>query len=176
VRLTVAAMAALAALGMASCGSSDPPQQPHLAACTLAARGDVARILGADVDAPVAAQENVTDELAGRSGCAWTTTDHAKAVLVETVRTADMAAEVRRTGFSAAARYRAAASGPGHTEEAGIGDAAFWDDATGTLHVLAGATYLTLEVAITPPSDAEPTAVGLAQLLVTRLAAVDRAN
>jgi len=161
----------------AGCGSSEAPQPPRVAACGLVARGDVAQVLGGDVDAPVAAQQNVADELAGRSGCAWTTTDHAKAVLVELVRTADMAAEVRRTGFSASARYDAAASqSGGGKDEPGVGDRAFWVDPTGTLHVLTGTTYLTLEVAITPPSDAEPAAVGLARLLVTRLAAVDRAN
>lgn len=176
-RLTLVAAALGAVLLGGACGSSDAPVPVRTSACDLIARGDVAAALGGAVDPPTASDESATDELAGRSGCAWSTADHGKAVLVELVRTADMAVQVRRTGFSAAARYEAAASGaPAAEAVSGVGDRAFWVDEMAELHMLVGGSYLTFEVATTPPADAEPTAVTLAQLAVARLRHIDRAD
>lgn len=162
---------------LGACGSSEPPRETRIAACDLLRPNEVARVLGAAVDPATASAENATDDLAGRSGCAWSTTDHAKAVLVELVRTQDMATQVRRTGFSAAARYQAVRSDhPEAHPVPQLGQPALWLDGSATLHVLLGDSYLTFEVATTPPSDAEPIAVSLARLAITRMARFDRAD
>jgi hypothetical protein len=177
VRLTLVAAAVAVAFVGAGCGSSDAPAPVRTSACELIARGDVAAALGGPVDPPTASDDSATDDLAGRSGCAFSTSDHGKAVLIELVRTVDMAAQVRRTGFSAAARYEAAASSaPSTVPVTGVGDRAFWVDELATLHVLAGGSYVTFEVATRPPADSEPTSLSLALLSFARVRLIDRAD
>jgi hypothetical protein len=128
----------------------------------------VAEVLGAPVDPPIPSAGGGTDALAGRSGCAWATTDGAKAVLVQLVRTKDMSDQVRRTGFSAGARYAAAAKR--HPDEArATTDNVFFVDEEATLHALSADSYLTIEVATTPPDTAEPTARALAERAMRQL-------
>jgi hypothetical protein len=176
-RLVPGVLAALVLLG--GCTASDPADRPHLTACQLYTRPQVARVLGGAVDAPATA-ESATDTLAGRSGCAWTRADGARAVLIELVRTDDMSASVRRTGFSAAARFDAVAhdhpdeelTDPGER----VGDRAIFVEEQGTLHALSGRSYLTVEVAATPPSAARSIAIQLARLAIAHLERIEPAD
>lgn len=129
---------------------------------------EVARILGGDVSRPERA-EAPADTLAGRSGCAWSRADGGRAVLVELVRTKDMSSSVRRTGFSAAARFANVRNEYPDAPSAGVGEQSLFVEADGTLHVLDGGSYLTLEVAATPPSAIPGLAEALARLAVARL-------
>lgn len=167
---------ALCSVAFGACAEAD--ERPDvMAACELLAPAEVAEILQGPVAAPVASRSSATDALAGRSGCAWATTDDAKAVLVQLVRTSDMADEVRRTGFSAAARFDAArGQHPDAREVPGVGDKAIYVEEAATLHVLVGRSYLTFEVAATPPSGVEALAVGLARQAVARLARSGQAD
>ncbi len=136
----------------------------------------MARVLGGPVAAPARA-ESATDTLAGRSGCAWSRSDDVRAVLIELVRTDDMAGAVRRTGFSAAARFGAVRSDhPDATAVDGLGDVALFVEEEGTLHVLAERSYLTFEVAANPTSAIRAAAEELARLAVGRLQSAERAD
>ena len=143
----------------------------RLVACELIGEADAARALGGDVRAPVATDDEGADALAGRSGCAWTTHDGRSAALFELVRTDDMSGSVRRTGFSARARYDGARSRHHDAPEIpALGDRAFWVDEAATLYVLSGGSYLVVEVATPRHADAQGIAVALATPAVQRLA------
>jgi hypothetical protein len=162
----------------AGCGRDRAPATPRrVTACELLTDEDVRAELGAPVGATEAADDEGADVLAGRSGCAWATADDTRAALVELVRTRDMAGAVRRTGFSAKARFAAARSRhPGGLTVGGTGDDAFWVEEAATLHVLAGDDYLTFEVAVPDPAAAHRVARGLAQRAVRHLADGGRAD
>jgi len=174
------ACAILAVISLASataCGSSAPPARPRIVACDAVPPSAVSRALGSPVGHPAASVEGAADALAGRSGCAWSTTDGGRAALIQLVRTADMAGQVRRTGFSADARFAAAEDRyADRADEPGIGDRCFYVEAEGTLHLLFRRSYLTIEVAATPPQAAEQIAVALARAAVARLELADRAD
>jgi hypothetical protein len=161
-----------ALLAAASCQSSSGSENgvdDRLTACDLTTRADVADALGGPVSVPTAAEDAATDSLAGRTGCAWSRRDRSGAVLVELVRTADMAAAVRRTGFSAAARFEAARSRAATQVPVELGDEAFWIEDESTLHVLRDRTYVVFEVAVTPTARAKPIANELARSALTRI-------
>ena len=132
-------------------------------------------MLSGPVDEPATA-EAATDTLAGRSGCAWSTTDDRRAALVELVRTADMSASVRRTGFSASARFGAVRNDYPDADDVEVGDRALFVEDEGTLHVLADGSYLTIEVAARPTSEIRDLAVALGVRAVERLRRADRAD
>ena len=139
-------------------------------------RADVEAVLDGPVDEPAQA-EAATDTLAGRSGCAWTRSDDSRAVLVELVRTKDMSASVRRTGFSASARFGAVRSEfPDAEAVDDLGDRALFVADEGTLHVLVDGSYLTLEVAARPTSAVAELAEDLGRRAVARLRRADRAD
>ncbi len=164
------AVAVAVLCGAVQIGCADAGGQPdRIAACELLGRTEVADVLQGAVAEPAASQSSATDALAGRSGCAWATQDDTKAVLVELVRTGDMADEVRRTGFSAAARFDAARGQHPEAREQAVGDKAIYVPETATLHVLVGRSYLTFEVAASPPSQIEDMAVALATRAIARL-------
>lgn len=163
--------------GIVQTGCADAGGQPsRIAACELLGRAEVAEILEGAVAEPAASQSSATDALAGRSGCAWATQDDTKAVLVELVRTGDMADEVRRTGFSASARFDAARGQHPDAKQHAVGDKAMYVPETATLHVLVGRSYLTFEVAASPPSQVESMAVALATRAIARLRGSGRAD
>lgn len=96
------------------------------------------------------------------------------AVLIELVRTDDMATSVRRTGFSAAARFAAVRNEHPDADEPAIdGAEAIYVEETASLHVLTGRSYVTIEVAATPPSIVQALAVDLGASAVTRLSQAD---
>ena len=136
---------------------------------------EVEEVLDGPVDEPASA-EAATDQLAGRSGCAWTRLDDERAVLVELVRTEDMATSVRRTGFSASARFGAVRSQFPDAEALELGDRAIYVEAEGTLHVLVDGSYLTIEVAARPPSLVPGLAEDLGRRAVARLRQADGAD
>jgi hypothetical protein len=174
-RRLLAGAVAVALVGGA-CVDRDEEPPERLTACALMTPAEVARALGGPVDEPARA-EAATDTLAGRSGCAWTRTDDERAVLLELVRTQDMSASVRRTGFSASARFGAVRTQQPDAEDvAGIGDRALYVEEAGTLHVLSDGSYLTVEVAATPPATKRTLAIALAQRAVDRLRRADRAD
>ena len=155
-----------------SCRSSPEPSDvagERLTACELTTRSEVAEALGGEVSPPEAADGAANDTLAGRSGCAWSRRDGSGAVLVELVRTSDMAAAVRRTGFSAAARFAAARSRAEERATVEVGDQSFWVEDEATLHVLTDRSYVVFEVAVSPTARAQPIAVALARAAVTRI-------
>lgn len=161
-----------ALLAAASCRSPSEPEDAavdRLTACDLTTRDDVESALGGAISVPEAAEDAATDALAGRSGCAWSRRDGSGAVLVELVRTADMAAAVRRTGFSAAARFAAARSRSSTRLPVELGDQAFWIEEESTLHLLRDRTYVVFEVAVTPSARAQPIANELARTALTRI-------
>jgi hypothetical protein len=162
----------LGLLAGAACGSTGAASEadPGITACGLFSPTAVAQVLGAPVDPPIPSAGGGTDALAGRSGCAWATTDGAKAVLVQLVRTEDMSDQVRRTGFSAEARFAAAAKR--HPDEARASASSttdFFVEEEATLHLLHADSYLTIEVATVPPETAEPTARALAEQAIRKL-------
>lgn len=168
---------ALAALLIGGCDASEPAPPDRLTACETLTVEEVEAVLGGPVTTPAESSEAATDTLAGRSGCAWSRRDGNRAVLVELVRTNDMASSVRRTGFSASARFSAVtAEHPDAEAPAGIGDRALYVEEEATLHVLTGRSYLTFEVAATPPSAIRTAAVGLATRAVARIERADRAD
>lgn len=166
----------VAALLCAACGEPEPPaEEDRLTACEVLPASAVARVVGGPLDEPASA-EAATDGLAGRSGCAWTRSDDARAVLVELVRTADMSAAVRRTGFSASARYGAARTRFPDADGLDIGDRAMYVEEEGTVHVLVGGSYLTVEVAAQPSSAIRDLAEQLAREAVSRLVEAGKAD
>lgn len=162
------------ALIAVACGRATPPERERVIACEILHRRDVARVLGGPVHEPATSADAATDTLAGRSGCAWSRRDGSRAVLVELVRTRDMSSSVRRTGFSAAARFGAVAEEhPDAERVTDVGDRALYVEPAATLHVLVGSSYVTFEVAATPPSEIRPAAVRLARQAVVRLQQLD---
>jgi hypothetical protein len=165
--LAVAVVVAAPACRKAASNATPPPR---VTACSLLSADDVSAGLGAPVGAPEPTADAGADALAGRSGCAWTTVDQRRAVLIELVRTKDMSGSVRRTGFSASARFASVRSR--HADAAtvpAVGPNAIWIDETATLHVLADDSYLTFEVAVPVPSEARGVGTTLAQGAVKRL-------
>jgi hypothetical protein len=158
-----------------ACGDPDPEQDERLTACEVVVRADVEEVLEGPVDEPASA-EAATDQLAGRSGCAWTRSDDERAVLIELVRTEDMATSVRRTGFSASARFGAARSEYPDARPLDVGDRAIYVETEGTLHVLSNGSYVTIEVAARPPSVIPGLAEQLARRAVARLRQADGAD
>lgn len=169
--------ALLAVLLVGACEPGEAPEPDRMTACEILDGRDVAEALEGPVEAPAASAEAATDTLAGRSGCAWSRSDGSRAVLVELVRTADMSSSVRRTGFSAAARFNAVASEHPEPEAAeAVGDRAIYVEEMATLHVLVGRSYVTFEVAATPPSIIRPASVALATRAVARLRRAEGAD
>jgi hypothetical protein len=167
----------LVLVGLSGCGSSKPPPPDRLTACEVVQRAEVAAILGRPVAPPDESSGAATDTLAGRSGCAWSSQDERMAVLIELVRTGDMSSSVRRTGFSAAARFEAVRHEhpDAHTPEV-AGSHAVYVEEGAALHVLTGRSYLTIEVAATPPGVVQPIAIDLARRAVSRLQEADGAD
>jgi hypothetical protein len=160
----------VAVLALGACGSGEPPAAERLTACEVVTAAEVSEAIGAPVEAPTGTSEAATDQLAGRSGCAWSSRDGERAVLVELVRTKDMSRSVRRTGFSATARYRAATTDhPDGEVVRGLGDRALYVTEASKLWVLAGDDLVIFEVAVTPTSGAEAMAEALARDAVVRL-------
>lgn len=96
------------------------------------------------------------------------------AVLIELVRTDDMATSVRRTGFSAAARFAAVRNEHPNAETPTLeGAEAIYVEETASLYVLTGRSYVTIEVAATPPSIVRGIAVDVGTSAVARLARAD---
>ena len=153
-------------------GANEPEEATPVIACDLTTTEEVETALGADVRPPDATDDGGADALAGRSGCAWATTDGRSAALFELVRTDDMSSAVRRTGFSASARFNAARSRHRDAPSEDIGDRSFWVDEAATLYVLLDASYLVIEVATSDPPSARTLARRLAEPAVARLAAV----
>jgi len=157
-----------------ACRPSEPAPPDRLTACEIVGRTEIARILERRVGAPNESSGAATDNLAGRSGCAWSSADARMAVLIELVRTGDMATSVRRTGFSAAARFAAVRNGHPDADQPAIdGAEAIYVEETASLHVLAGRSYVTIEVAATPPSIVRAIAVEIAVSAVARLSQTD---
>lgn len=146
----------------------------RLLACDLLDETTAGSILGGPVADPIATEGKGTDELAGRSGCAWATTDGASATLIELVRTDDMSDAVRRTGFSASARFTAARSQHPDVPIDGVGTRSFWVEEAATLHLLTGRTYVVVEVAVADPARSRSIATAIADVAVSRVAAADR--
>lgn len=157
------------AVAAGGCGrSGGASETDQVTACDILTAADLEAVLGGPVERPAASAPGSTDALAGRSGCAWSTEDGEKAALVELVRTADMSDRVRRTGFSAEARFAAAAGR--HPDAVTPGATSFYVEEAATIHVLFETdAYVTIEVATTPPSAAEPTARALAARAVAGL-------
>ncbi len=175
-RRRLAALVAAVALVAPSCGRDEAVEPDRVTACEVLTATEVAGVLGGPVDAPDAA-EAPTDVLAGRSGCAWSRRDGSSAVLIELVRTADMSSSVRRTGFSASARFNAARNEhPQAVRVPDLGDDVLFVEEEGTLHVLAERTYLTFEVAATPTATIPVLAGELARKALARLRQADGAD
>ena len=169
-RFQAGLLAFVAVLGGGACGSSEPPVPDRLTACEVLTAKDVATTIGRPVATPPAAAEAATDQLAGRSGCAWSSEDGDVGVLVELVRTGDMSRSVRRTGFSAAARFRAAVA---EHPDVAVEDGSLYVEEESKLWVLAGDTLLVLEVAVTPTSEARRIADTLGSRARPRLERAD---
>lgn len=163
------------ALALAACAGDEPTEPERLTACAVLPRAAVERVIGGPLDEPASA-EAATDLLAGRSGCAWSRTDDDRAVLVELVRTADMAASVRRTGFSASARFGAVRAEFPDAEPVDLGDRAIYVEEEATLHVLVAGSYVTVEVAARPPSTIRALAEDLGREAVARLREAGKAD
>ncbi|HUP84261.1 MAG TPA: hypothetical protein VM143_01215 [Acidimicrobiales bacterium] len=135
---------------------------------------EVAKALGRTVTAPTESSAAATDQLAGRSGCAWSSRDESAAVLVELVRTKDVARSVRRTGFSAAARFQAAVTDNPTAESIdSLGDRALFAVGASQLWLLVDDDLVIFEVAVTPTSGARDVALHLAATAESRLQRAD---
>lgn len=166
---------ALVAVTAAGCGTNQPVEPDRLTACEVLPRPVIERVIGGQLDEPASAAA-ATDALAGRSGCAWSRSDDTRAVLVELVRTVDMAASVRRTGFSASARFGAVRSDYPDAADIDLGDRALFVEEEGTLHLLVDGSYLTIEVAARPTSLIPELANDLGREAVDRLRRAARAD
>lgn len=158
-----------AVLGSGACGSDEPPEPDRMTACEVVTAREVATAIRRPVATPPAAADAATDQLAGRSGCAWSSEDGDVGVLVELVRTADMSASVRRTGFSATARFEAAAA---EHSEAAAGSTFFVEEES-KLWVLVEDSLVVFEVAVTPTSAAQGIAESLRARALPRLERAD---
>ena len=146
----------------------------RLTACEVVTGKEVTDALGTPVELPTGTSDAATDQLAGRSGCAWSSQDGERAVLIELVRTRDMSRSVRRTGFSATARYRAATDDHPDAEVVDhLGDRAVYVAESSKLWVLTGDDLAIFEVAVTPTAGARDIAVALATKAVARLQQAD---
>jgi len=175
--LAIAVAASLVAL--AACtddGGATTVDRDRITACGLLTPAEVGSALGGDVRPPEATDDASADALAGRSGCAWATRDDEAAALIELVRTDDMSPSVRRTGFSANARFSAARSRHPEAEPVDVGDRGLWVDEAATLYVLASRSYVVVEVAVQETSRAKQAAIALAVPAVRRLASSDGAD
>jgi len=157
-------------LGVGACGSGEAPVADRLTACEVVTAREVATAIGRPVTTPPAASDAATDRLAGRSGCAWSSEDGDVAVLVELVRTADMARSVRRTGFSAAARFQAATA---EHPEATAAEGVLFVEEESKLLLLTDDSLVVLEVAVTPTSEARAIADALGARARSRLERAD---
>ena len=165
---------AAAVISGTACGSSEPPEDDRLTACELVTAGEVATAIDRPVSTPPAASDAATDQLAGRSGCAWSSQDGDVGVLVELVRTEDMARSVRRTGFSATARFQAAAAEhPGAEAGLVLGDRSLFVEEQSKLWVLVDDSLVVFEVAVTPTSGARRIAESLGSRALPRLERAD---
>jgi hypothetical protein len=172
-RILAGPIALVAVWGGGACDSTEPTMPERLTACEVVTASEVKGALGRVVSAPAESSEAATDQLAGRSGCAWSTADGERAVLVELVRTRDMARSVRRTGFSATARFRAATAEHGDGVDLDVGDRSLYVEAQSKLWVLEGDDLTTFEVAASPTSVAKAIAVDLGVKAVARLQRAD---
>ena len=169
-RFLAGPIAVVAVLGSGACGSGEPPSPDRLTACEVLTAKEVATALGRPVATPPAAADAATDQLAGRSGCAWSSQDGDVGVLVELVRTDDMSRSVRRTGFSAAARFRAAAA---EHPDVRVEDGSLYVEEESKLWLLADDSLLVLEVAVTPTGEARRMAEAMASRALPRLERAD---
>ena len=168
-------VSALGALGAGACSEDEPRPDDRLTACEVVPRRDVEAVLEGPVDEPATA-EAATDGLAGRSGCAWSRSDDERAVLIELVRTVDMATSVRRTGFSASARFGAVRDAFPEASAVDLGDRALFVESEGALHLLVDGSYVTIEVAAQPTSAIRDLAEDLGRRAVARLRQADAAD
>lgn len=178
--LNGAVVGALVVLSAAGCardrGGDDHTLPDRLTACELLQAREVEAALGGQVRDPDATGEASADVLAGRSGCAWATHDDQAAALMELVRTDDMSPSVRRTGFSATARFSAARSRHPAAAPVEIGDRGMWVEETATLYVLAARSYVVVEVAVREAARAKDVAMNLVTPALRRLSSDDRAD
>jgi hypothetical protein len=172
-RFLAGPIAVVAVLVGGGCGSSEPQVPDRLTACEAVSAEEVARALDRPVRPPSESADAATDQLAGRSGCAWSSRDDTMAVLVELVRTGDMARSVRRTGFSAAARFQAAETEHPEGVAVDLGDRSLFVEELSKLWVVEGDDLVTFEVAVTPTSGARAVAVDLGSRAVRRLQQAD---
>ena len=152
-----------------ACGSSEPPVEDRLTACEVVTTREVESAIRRPVSPPTAS-DAATDQLAGRSGCAWSSEDGGVGVLIELVRTQDMSRSVRRTGFSAAARYQAALA---EHPDARLPDGSLFVEEESKLWLLVGDSLAVLEVAATPTAEVRRIATALAARAAPRLERAD---
>lgn len=153
-----------------ACGSSEPPVADRLTACEVVTLRELETAVRLPMAEPAAASDAATDQLAGRSGCAWASDDGSVGVLVELVRTADMSRSVRRTGFSAAARFQATKS---EHPDAVLPDGSLYVDEESKLWILEEDSLVVIEVAATPTSEARRIATALGARAAPRLERAD---
>jgi hypothetical protein len=163
----------VAAVAGGACGSGEPPVEDRLTACELVTAKEVATAIDRPVATPPAASDAATDQLAGRSGCAWSSADGEVGVLVELVRTRDIARSVRRTGFSATARFQAARADHPEADDIELGDRSLFVDEQSKLWMLVGDDLVVLEVAVAPTSGARRIAEALGARALPRLERAD---
>ena len=169
-RILAGLLAVATAVASGACGSDEPPADERLTACEVVTPQEVRSAIRREVATPPAAADAATDQLAGRSGCAWSSEDGDVGVLVELVRTDDMSRSVRRTGFSAAARFQAAST---EHPEAKLPDGSLYVDEESKLWLLVDDSLLILEVAASPTSEARRIATALAARAGPRLERAD---
>ena len=172
-RLLAGSIAAVVALAGGACGSGEPPVDDRLTACEIVTANDVRAAMRRAVMTPPTESDAATDQLAGRSGCAWSSEDGEVGVLVELVRTADMARSVRRTGFSATARFQAARADHPEADDLQLGSPSLFVEEQSKLWLLQGDDLVVLEVAVAPTSEARRIASALASRALPRLERAD---
>lgn len=169
-RFLAGPIAVVAVVSGGACGSEDPPVPDRLTACEVVTLRELETTVRRPMASPAAASDAATDQLAGRSGCAWSSEDGDVGVLVELVRTDDMSRSVRRTGFSAAARFQAAsAEHPGAT----LPDGSLFIEEESKLWILVEDSLVVLEVAATPTAEARRIATALGARAASRLERAD---
>jgi hypothetical protein len=166
-------IAVVVALAGGACGSGEPPVEDRRTACEIVTAKEVATAIDRPVATPPAASDAATDQLAGRSGCAWSSEDGEAGVLVELVRTADMARSVRRTGFSATARFQAARADHPDGDDLELGNGSLFVEEQSKLWMLVDDDLVVLEVAVAPTSEARHIAEALASRALPRLERAD---
>jgi hypothetical protein len=169
-RFLAGLIAVVTLVATGGCGSGEPAVEDRLTACEVITAREVATVIDRPVRTPPAASDAATDQLAGRSGCAWSSVDGDVAVLVELVRTDDMSRSVRRTGFSAAARFEAAAA---EHPDAVDGEASLYVEDESKLLRLVDDNLVVVEVAASPTAEARRIAEELGARAVPRLQRAD---